>query len=90
VSGRASPLFDARKDTMVRMRTGKKIGRPSLGPRECFSWRAEEGFIAAVAAQGKSLGFTSLNDYLTHLAAQAVGHTPKREIQEGLSFADVA
>lgn len=72
------------------MGTGGRRGRPSLGPRECFSWRAEESLIAAAAAQGKALGFTSLNDYLTHLAAQAVGYTPKREIQEGLPFAHVA
>lgn len=89
MSGRASPLFDVRKDTMVACEQERRLDVPVSVPGS-----ASHGEPRRASSQPwllrESLGFTSLNDYLTHLAAQAVGYTPKREIQEGLSFADVA
>lgn len=68
----------------------RKIGRPSMGPRTRVPWRAPEELTERAERRARSLGFKSLNAYLTDLVSRDTAYEAPVETQEGLLFADVA
>jgi hypothetical protein len=68
----------------------KKVGRPGMGPRTRVPWRAPEELTGRAEQRARSLGFKSLNAYLSDLVARDTGYEAPHETQEGLPFADVA
>jgi len=72
------------------MTTGATIGRPSLGPRSRIPWRVPEDLKQAADSRAHTLGFTSINQYLTSLVTDDTGYLPLRARQKGKPLTDAA